>query len=217
MRWIVSALFVACAAQPLAQESVTLSVRVTDWSWATLPGIVVEIAEVENCLAAGRTSGSKQSSTTNRNGTTEFRVSESKLYRVATSTEGGFEAQTQCVDTGNGSDPRHVQLRVRPDPGSRVTLAIPAVPEKRRNGPLPLGEFAGAYNAEDGRFYIVTPGRGFNGLELTLPDGAEIALPIRKGSTFSGSQGTVSFDLEQNVVIGMTFTPAVVRATKSRK
>ncbi len=97
-----------------------------------------------------------------------------------------------------------------------MTLIIPAVPEKRRDGPIALGEFAGGYKAGDGRFYEVTPGRGFDGLELTLPDGAEIALPIRKGSTFSGPRGTVSFDVQRNDVIGMTFTPAVVRAKKSQ-
>ena len=144
MRWIVSALFIACATHTLAQASVTLSVRVTDWSWAALPGIVVEMAEVENCLEPGKTGGSKQSSTTNRDGLAEFRVSEKKSYRLITSTDGGFEAQTQCVDMGNGSDPRHLQLRVRPDLGLTGNLEILAVPEKRRDGPIARGEFAGA-------------------------------------------------------------------------
>ena len=130
---VISTLVIACATHAPAQPSVALSVRVTDWSWAALPGIEVEVAEVENCLEAGKTGGSKQSSTTNRDGLAEFRVSEKKSYRLVTSTDGGFEAQTQCVHIGNGSEPRHVQLRVRPDPGSRVTLAVPAVPDKRRD------------------------------------------------------------------------------------
>ena len=62
-----------------AQTKGALSVRIVDQSWQPLPGIAVQLARVENCLATAKSRASSESRT-NRDGVVEFSISPEENY-----------------------------------------------------------------------------------------------------------------------------------------
>jgi len=60
---------------------------------------------------------------------------------------------------------------------------------------------------------VVTLGNGFDGLELDAPGGDRLRFPERKGTTFSGSGGTLVFEVRGGKVVKFTWE-RTVRATK---
>lgn len=197
----------------LGLSSIALSVRVVDETWAPLPGIEVEVVAVKDC-ATRQPESAPLIHATNAIGAVDVAVAPERAYLVSAGGEGGLEKRLLCLRLGASSPSAYVQLRLRSV--EEVVSAHPTVGDASKPSDVPLGSLVGQYAAPGGALYQVNVLEDGKGLEVSLPQGFELRFPRRAGLSFSGSDGTVSFEVRSGVIVGLVLTPEVVRAQRMK-
>jgi|SRR5262249_4802241 len=201
----------------LAQASVTpvtVQVRTVDQDALALPGIEITAIEVSECRSRTPTSSSVMKDMTGREGVVSFALPRAHAYLIRSAPESGFEGAETCVPSLAGTEPRYVQLQLRPDPSNALTLDEPSAGPPEPRAPLSAFAFVGAYRDARGRYYVVEASADARGIYVETPDRRTLAFQRQSGTSFRGSDGMVRFLVERGRIVAMEFTPAPARATR---